>query len=842
MEDNFRHYGLSRPELLCADQSVGMWARAEVFDGIVSDPPYGVRAGARRSGRKGEVREVRADGVHIPPSQQYDVEDVIDDLLDMAARTLKLHCRLVYLLPTVTESVHQIHPPLFSACISAVMSHLRSFPPALVCSFTDDELPRHPCLRLVCVSEQVVRHGFSRRLITMEKHRTWSPALNLTRRDKSLLPPPKYANLKSALLQPYSSPADTPEEKEKEAVDQPPQSSDATNPSGQRPPSKRQQRRQERYDLKREHKAHIKQHGLDTFPPDAVLLFNATVYSSASSLSTPYTWLVLSQGKIHSLGRNIPPLYGFPDGARAHNLRGRVVLPGLIDSHCHVYFTGKLMTTADFRASNSIPHFQSTLRDYIASHPPPATSTLSASSSSPSASAPHWVVGNQWDHTLLGRYPRAADVDAVVSDRPVFCWRVCYHVAVVNTAALRLAGITRSSVNPPGGSIDRDEAGEPTGLLRETAAEMVVRLIGESMETKKAYVKAGLQYFLEMGITYVQTNDEGCWPVYCQLADEGQLPIRVALTIMHKEMGGEGQPQPGATHGPLLSCHRIKLFADGALGAETAALSQPYVHRCAHPPSAHAGEDEAKSGENLGILIHTQEGLTAAVRRANDSGYRIEMHVIGDRAASLAVQAFIDAGVPPTARPILTHCQVLSSALLTSFRELNVVANIQPQFLTTDARWLNDRLPPSLLTYAYAWRSLLTASVHCAGGSDSPIEIPSPWEGMHAAVFRPMRQYREMRADREGWERVRREQGGEAALMEWCGGCWKEEERLNVEQALELYTKGGAYCGGVEGELGELREGLGADFVVVDCDIIKDPHALIFAKAEEVWVAGVRRK
>jgi len=444
-------------------------------------------------------------------------------------------------------------------------------------------------------------------------------------------------------------------------------------------------------------------------------------------------------------------------------------------------------------------------------------------------------------------------VDAVVAESPVFLWRACYHVAVANTAALRLAGITAETADPAGGSIDRDEQGRPTGLLREKAAGMVEALILESAERRRQYVEVGLDYCLRMGLTCVQTNDERCWSTYKQLADESKLPLRVFLTIMHAEMGMEGQPVAGQEHGPLLSCHRIKMFADGALGAETAALTQPYVHRCAHTQHSHShAEEHAADGQgkrdNYGILIYSQESMDEKVRRAHELGYRIEMHVIGDRAAEMAVQALKAAAIPPTARPILTHCQVLSASLLRDMAALNVVADIQPQFATTDCRWVDDRLSPSLQRYAYIWRTLKEGGIRCAGGSDSPIEVPSPFEGMHAAIFRPRRQYRDMRQHRDDWLQLRRDSAGlteaerDERLREWCGGSWVREECLDVRQALELYTADGAYCAGKESELGVLAVGYMADFVVVDCDFVRDPHALLFAAAEEVWVAGVRRK
>ena len=707
IHDNFRYYKLPRPELICSDQSVPVWARAEVFDAVVSDPPYGVRAGARRSGRKGEVREVPVEfqANRIPPTQLYDVEDVVDDLLDMAARTLKLHGRLVYLLPTTTD-------------------------------FSNDELPRHPCLRLVCVSEQMVRTHFSRRLITMEKSLPWMVDRNIARRDRATQPTPKYANIKDALLLAAASAA---------ATSASPQHHD------EKQESKRAVKRHQRYVAKREHKQRVREQGGPTaFPSDATLLYNACIYAdcSAATFADPYTWMVLRQDRVLAVGRLAAPMSEFVESERRRNMEGRTIVPGLIDSHIHVYLTGKFQYNVDLSDCCTIQQLQQTIRHYLTHHPPPPASLAYSSS--------HWIVGFAWEHDRFGRYPCAADVDAVVADRPVFLWRACYHVAVANTAALRLAGITAETADPAGGSIDRDEQGRPTGLLREKAAGLVEALILETAERRRQYVEAGLDYCLRMGLTCVQTNDEGCWPTYKQLADENKLPLRVFLTIMHAEMGMDGQPTAGQQHGPLLSCHRIKMFADGALGAETAALTQPYVHRCAHTQHSHSHGTEHKADgrderDNYGILIYTQDGMNEKVRRAHELGYRIEMHVIGDRAAEMGVHAFKAAAIPSTARPILTHCQVLSGSLLHDMKELNVVADIQPQFATTDCRWVDDRLSPSLQQYAYIWRTLKEGGIRCAGGSDSPIEVPSPFEGMHAAIFRPRCQYRDMRQQKEEW-------------------------------------------------------------------------------------------
>jgi len=341
--DNFRYYKLPRPELICSDQSLPVWARAEVFDAIVSDPPYGVRAGARRSGRKGEVREVPVEfqSDRIPPTQLYDVEDVVDDLLDMAACTLKLHGRLVYLLPTTTD-------------------------------FSNDELPRHPCLRLVCVSEQIVRTHFSRRLITMEKCAAWSVERNIVRRNRATQPPPKYANIKDALLLAAAAAATT--------SPTPPQDDDKRE-------SKRAVKRHQRYVAKREHKQRVKEQGGPTaFPSDAVLLYNACIYADCSpaTFAEPYTWMVTRQERVLAIGRLAAPMSEFAESERRRNMEGKTIVPGLIDSHIHVYLTGKLQHNIDLSACNTIQHFQQTIQHYHQQHPPPAA-TLS--------SAPHWYFG-----------------------------------------------------------------------------------------------------------------------------------------------------------------------------------------------------------------------------------------------------------------------------------------------------------------------------------------------------------------------------------------------------------------------------------------------------------------
>ena len=275
-------------------------------------------------------------------------------------------------------------------------------------------------------------------------------------------------------------------------------------------------------------------------------------------------------------------------------------------------------------------------------------------------------------------------------------------------------------------------------------------LLGEgSPSVRKGFLREAVWQCAAAGLTCVQTHEFGegwsaaeAWDVYAQLQAEGDLPLRVELTTSSDE---EGRPPPGGhPAAALLRCGRAKIFGDGSLGAETAALRSDYIH-----------ELGATSGANRGQMIFEPAELAQRVRGAAAEGYRLEVHAIGDAAAEAVLDAFeaelgpplpaadagADAGVPLSsrARPVLTHCQVLGDDLIARMATLGVVANIQPSFVPTDARFVSQRLAASVHRTSYAWRSLLAAGVWCAGGSDAPVELPWPLLGMHDAMVRAAR-------------------------------------------------------------------------------------------------------
>jgi predicted amidohydrolase YtcJ len=494
--------------------------------------------------------------------------------------------------------------------------------------------------------------------------------------------------------------------------------------------------------------------------------------------------------------------------------------------------------SVDVLGTKSIDELQNRLRDFI--------------STSPNKSG--WISGSGWDQQSLGRYPTRHDLDTICSDRPVVLWRVCFHLCVVNTMALKLAGIDNKTIDPTGGVIDRENDGtnQPNGILRESANGIISTLTKvDSDDERLAQYHAGLQRCLESGLTVVQTNDEDAWPIYSKLHDQGRLPIRVYLTIMHEERHKPGRPKPGQVHTAmnqigesLLSCDRVKIFSDGCLGAHTAAMSTPYLPPPAAaatttiPPSATsttesaptpptastttgAVSDEKKvtasgststSGDapspshsshdascahdtrgghkpTLGVLIHEPDVLKTMIRDAHNEGWRLEVHAIGDRAAQHAIEGFEEARVTSKARGVLTHCQFLRDDLVKKMSTLGIVANVQPQFVVSDWKWCDATVAPSLMGWAYAWSSLLKNGVHVAGGSDSPVELPLPFKGMFDAIYRPI-------------PIIEAKANGiilkDGDIIDELSQRWRSHECLTTSQALHLYTQAAAYAANVD--------------------------------------------
>ncbi|CAM9098263.1 unnamed protein product [Ectocarpus fasciculatus] len=493
-----------------------------------------------------------------------------------------------------------------------------------------------------------------------------------------------------------------------------------------------------------------------------------------------------------------------------------------------------------------------------------------------------WVIGTGWDQNLWAPVKPLTrlDLDAALPDgRPCLLYRRCWHAAVVNTAALRAADIDPNKPWSPGNDppsaggvgaegvqeekagasegVEVDDAGRPTGLFREGSMRLVETAItAASFEIRCDQFAEALERCVRSGLTAVHSNDENAIQVYARLQEEGRLPVRVYLTLPHEELdkdnpladtsGGGGRkesaggvrddrPTPWSGNGGLVSWNRVKLFSDGSLGAETAAMRLPYL-----------GTD------NNGVLIHEQEALTRKVAQARDRGFRVEVHAIGDRALEAVLDAFEGAGLQPKDRPIVTHCQVAGPDLVTRMGKLGAVAAVQPSFVPSDADVVIKRLSPSMHANCYPWRSLLSGGVTCAGSSDAPIETHNPFRGMYDAVLRPDKP--PSSPVHEGGAKTHPSSGdGDDVANDETGNsgggsgsgvtAFMPDECLTLEEAVWMYTAAGAFAAGAEARLGAIRPGFLADLTVVEVEggcesLLKDPSLLLEAKVSQVWVGG----
>ena len=488
--------------------------------------------------------------------------------------------------------------------------------------------------------------------------------------------------------------------------------------------------------------------------------------------------LLAREGRIVAVGslNEVLPLAGAE--VERIDLGGHVVLPGLFDSHLHLLAYGLSLNEPNL-ARASLGEVLSRIRSAAAGLPPSA-----------------WILGRGWDEASLGSLPGKDQIEEAAGGRPCLLYRTCGHVAVAGRRALRQAGITPASPDPAGGTIDRDPVtGDPTGILRETAIQAVADAVpAPSTADLESAVRRAAGEALSLGITSVRPEDvrtagtlERACSIYRNAVGPRHVPLRVVLDVFHLALG-----EFLATTWPSDEWFRlgaVKIFADGSLGARTAALSDPY-------------RDDPG---NRGIQVTPLRELKRLVMMTHRAGRQVAIHAIGDLAVANALDAIEEAQwAAPRRDPRhrLLHCQVLTSALIRRMARAEVVADVQPAFVGSDYRWVPDRLGLRRTRHAYAWRSLLEAGVRVAGSSDAPVEPLNPFYGIHAAVTRQ---------DREGLP----------------PRGWRSRERLSPLEALQLYTLGAAYAAHEEDRKGSLEPGKFADMVAIPVDPSRaDPPSL----------------
>jgi predicted amidohydrolase YtcJ len=480
--------------------------------------------------------------------------------------------------------------------------------------------------------------------------------------------------------------------------------------------------------------------------------------------------LAVSNGKILGTGSNaeIEKMKG--PSTEVVDLGGHFVMPGFNDAHTHLASGGFEKLNVDLVGTKSLDEMKQRIAARV------------------KAAAPgEWIQGEGWDHTLWAtqKTPTREDIDVVTGDHPAIFTRVDGHIAVANTAALKLAGVTAQTADPQGGKIDRDEKHEATGILRETAMGLVrAKIPPPTAAQRRRAAELALEDAARSGVTSAQDFSE--WDdflVYEQLEKEGKLTLRIAEWLPF-DLPLEKLKEMRAHHpasDPMLHTTMLKGFMDGSLGSRTAAMLAPY-------------SDDPK---NAGIPRYEQEKLNEmAIERAK-AGFQLGFHAIGDRGTRMALEAFALAEQASKKRDFrfrIEHAQVVAPEDYQKFKQLGVIASMQPNHLLTDMNWAEAHLGEDRAKYSYGWKRFLDEGVVLAFGTDYPVEPITPFRGVYCAVTRK----------------------NEAGTKEYF-----PDQKLTIDQAIAAYTTGAAYAQFAEHEKGTLTPGMLADFVVLDRDITK---------------------
>jgi hypothetical protein len=469
------------------------------------------------------------------------------------------------------------------------------------------------------------------------------------------------------------------------------------------------------------------------------------------------------------------------------DLHGQFVMPGFNDAHMHLTEAGRKKLTVDLTGTRSLQEFQDRIRKHLQTTAPR-----------------EWIIGSGWDETLWpgSQLPTRRDIDEVVSDHPVFLVRIDGHVAVANALALKMAHVTLASKDPDGGEIARDASGEPNGILRETAQSLVASLIpAPTPEKHRLAIEAALLDIARSGVTSAQdfSGDTGetCranFKILEQLEREGKLTVRISEWLPFND-SVESLKQQRDSHpqtDPMLHTGMLKAFMDGSLGSHTSAMLAPFTD----------------DPNNSGLPQYEQAKLNEMAKERVEAGFQLGFHAIGDKAVEMALEAFAEAEKAARANGVkaqdgsdnfrlrVEHAQVTNPAQVERFRELNVIASMQPSHLLTDMHWAMSRLGAQRAVHSYAWAEFEDHGVKLAFGTDYPVEPVAPFRGIYAAV-------------------TRKSEDGKQEYF--------PAQKLTIQQAIAAYTTGSAYAEFAEKQKGTLATGMLADFVVLDRDLTAIP-------------------
>lgn len=512
-----------------------------------------------------------------------------------------------------------------------------------------------------------------------------------------------------------------------------------------------------------------------------LVIVNANIHTMDTKTPSARS-VAVWQNKIIAVGTDAgtKPLIG--PKTRVIDAGGKLVIPGFNDAHVHFLETGFQLSSVNLRNAASPEEFARILKEFAAKTP-----------------KGRWILGGRWDHENWkpADLPTRQLIDAATPDNPVFISRLDGHMALANSAAMRLAGVTKDTKDVAGGVIVRDAAGEPTGIFKDAAMELIRRVIPDaSPEEKLEMAQAATDHAASLGVTSVQDMSAGTnVGVYQELLRRGSLKTRVygcspladfmrwGKTGLHYAFGG-----------PMLRVGCLKGYSDGSLGSTTAWFFKPYMD---------APETSGLAREDMAVMMRN-------VTDADKAGLQVMIHAIGDRANAEVLDIYQKLGQATGNRDRryrIEHSQHLRLEDIKRFGGQKVVASMQPVHLPDDGRWAGKRLDPERLKGTYAFRSLIDTGAILAFGSDSPVAPLNPLFGVYGAVTRQT-------ADGKN------------------PGGWIPDQKITVDEAVRAFTWGAAYGEFQENWKGTIEAGKLADMVILSDDIftidpVKIPQARV---------------
>lgn len=535
--------------------------------------------------------------------------------------------------------------------------------------------------------------------------------------------------------------------------------------------------------------------------PPSIVIHHGHVWSASS----PATALAIGQDRILATGSDAAMLALAGTATRVIDAGGGLILPGFHDAHVHFLNGARNLRNLELSAETTLDGILRRIEEFARAYP-----------------ERDWLTGRGWFYAVFpGGMPERSLLDRVVPDRPVAIEAYDGHTTWVNSSALQRLGITAGTPDPPRGEICRDAAGEPTGVLKEAAMELVDRRLPAPTRVEDlASLRDAMSLAFRHGITSVQEAGAGIeqFAIYDALADAARPRVRIRL--------GQ-QMEPGL---PLREWERrltewestafprradsfvaggiVKAYADGVIESGTAAMLEPYEGMAWDQPGA-LGRPQWEQGE-----------LGSAVRVADARGWQVQIHAIGDRAVRIALDAYEGAAAlngPRERRHRIEHIETVHPRDVTRFGRLGVVASMQPYHADPEPAQLDlftARIGAARAARGWAWGSILRAGGRVAFGSDWPIVSFDPRLGLNSAVNRTTRDGRPP-------------------------GGWLPNERLSLDQALAGYTSDAAFAGWQDGQRGTLRPGMLADVVIVDRDLFTAPDAIMEASVSATIVGGL---